>query len=519
MLFRYTLLLACLAFGIGLPATGGAADLAAHYPSTLTPARPAVRQPLPVVLSDRDAALYRNLFSLARQRDWGSIDEAAKQLKDPLLVGHLLARRYLGASAEPATSDEIAAWLAAYGDHPQAPQVAAAFNQGAGIDYDGPEIESSQLWAIAKTAWTSSRPSRATPDEWNDGLAAWRSGDYATAATYFQSIVGREELSKWTLAAAAFWTARSYLFAGQPDQVVPWLAQASEYGHTFYGLMARRMLGLPFPYDWNMDDRDRAALKALCKSPGGRRALALLEIDEDALAESELKQLVLTDDVDLAHGAMIVAESAGMAQLAMKLERMLEHYGVEYPRASYPVPSWVPNGGFTVDRALVYAMMRQESTFNPKAVSSAGARGLMQLMPATARFVARRTGVGEGSIGELVTPEQNMALGQRYIEMLLADGAVGSDLFRLTAAWNGGPGNVGRWARDGIGDQDSLLYIESIPLSETRDFIERVLSNLWIYRNRLGQQSPSLDALAAGAWPGYDGAEGTQFEMAEHGRY
>lgn len=152
-------------------------------------------------------------------------------------------------------------------------------------------------------------------------------------------------------------------------------------------------------------------------------------------------------------------------------------------------------------------------------MSSAGARGVMQLMPATARFVARRTGIGEGSVGELVQPESNMALGQRYIEMLLADGNVGSDLFRLTAAWNGGPGNLGRWTRDGTAMQDSLLFIESIPLSETRDFIERVLANLWIYRNRLGQQSPSLDALAAGNWPGYDGSELTPVEVAEHARY
>jgi Soluble lytic murein transglycosylase and related regulatory proteins (some contain LysM/invasin domains) len=519
VLARYAFLLLSFAFGVALPGTAFAADVATRFPSTLTPTRPAEKQALPVVLSDSDAALYRQMFSLARQYDWVGVDEAASKLGDPLLVGHLLALRYLGATAQPATAEEINAWLAAYGDHPQAARVAAALYPGNGIDYGDPEVESSQLWAIAKAAWTASRPSRATPDEWNAGLAAWRAGDYPMASSYFQSLVGREDLSKWTRAAAGFWTARANLLAGKPDQVAPWLAQASQYRHTFYGLMARRMLGLPFPYDWTPDDRDQAALKAFCRTAGGRRALALLEIDEKAKAESELKQLVLQDDVDLAHGAMIVAEAAGMAQLAMKLDRMLHHYGIDYSRASYPIPTWVPNGGFTVDRALVYAMMRQESTFNPKAVSSAGARGVMQLMPATARFVARRTGVGEGSVSELVDPESNMALGQRYIEMLLADGAVNSDLFRLAAAWNGGPGNLGRWARDGIVDQDSLLFIESIPLSETRDFVERILANLWIYRNRMGQSSPSLDALAAGAWPGYDGSEVMPVEVAEHGQY
>lgn len=517
--FRFGILLACFAFGLGIPATSNASELTARFPSTLTPTRPAEPQRLPVVLSDRDAALYQELFSLARQHQWQAIDEAAAQLSDPLLIGHLLAMRYLGSTSVPASEEEISAWLAAYGDHPQAARIAARFTPGLVVDASGPEIESSQLWAIAKAAWVASRPSRATPPEWNSGLDAWRSGDYQTAAAYFEPIVDREDLSKWTRAAAAFWAARAHLFAGEPEKVAPWLGQASEWSHTFYGLMARRILGLPFPYSWHMGDRDRSALKALCATNGGRRALALLEINEDRLAEDELKQLVLQDDTDLAHGAMIVADASGMAELAMKLDRMLDYYGIDYARAAYPIPHWVPNGGFTVDRALVYAVMRQESTFNPKAVSSAGARGVMQLMPATARFVARRTGIGEGSVGELVQPESNMALGQRYIEMLLADGNVGSDLFRLTAAWNGGPGNLGRWTRDGTAMQDSLLFIESIPLSETRDFVERVLANLWIYRNRLGQHSASLDALAAGNWPGYDGSELTPVEVAEHARY
>lgn len=519
MSLRYTVLLVCVAVGLALPGSGHAADVAVRFPSTVTPSRSSEHWRLPVILSDRDTQLYRQLFSYARQYQWQAIDEAASQLGDPLLVGHLLAMRYLGTASMPASDEEINAWLAAYGDHPQATRIAARLSGGMAYDPGEPEIENSQLWAIAKAAWTASRPNRATPDEWNAGLDAWRAQNYQTAASYFESIIGREDLSKWTLAAAAFWAARAHLFAGEPEKVAALLGQASEYGHTFYGLMARRILGMPFPFDWNLNDRDRTALRTVYSSHGGRRAVALLEIGETALAESELKQLVLQDNVDLAHGAMIIADAGGMAPLSMKLDRMLRYYGIDYARASFPIPQWIPAGGFTVDRALIYAMMRQESTFNPKAVSSAGARGVMQLMPATARFVAQRSGLGEGSASELGQPESNMALGQRYIEMLLADGTVGTDLFRLTAAWNGGPGNLGRWTRSGIADQDSLLFIESIPLFETRDFVERVLANLWIYRNRLGQPSPSLDALAAGSWPGYDGVEASPVEMAEHARY
>ncbi|HEY9163323.1 MAG TPA: lytic transglycosylase domain-containing protein, partial [Magnetovibrio sp.] len=94
-------------------------------------------------------------------------------------------------------------------------------------------------------------------------------------------------------------------------------------------------------------------------------------------------------------------------------------------------------------------------------------------------------------------------LGQRYISMLLGDDKIGGDLFLMAAAWNGGPGNLNKWRRniDDLGDP--LFFIESLPSYETRAFIERVLTNFWIYRNRLGQPTPSLDAVASGVWPSY----------------
>ncbi|QLH39874.1 MAG: transglycosylase SLT domain-containing protein [Defluviicoccus sp.] len=136
-------------------------------------------------------------------------------------------------------------------------------------------------------------------------------------------------------------------------------------------------------------------------------------------------------------------------------------------------------------------------------------------MPSTARFVARTAGL---SARDLRSPEVNIALGQRYLEMLLLENSVDNDLFRLTAAWNGGPGNLERWQRTVDDGDDPLLFIETIPAGETRAFIEHVLANLWIYRDRLGRTSPSLDALAAGQWPGYDGAGQNPVEVAEHGQ-
>ena len=92
----------------------------------------------------------------------------------------------------------------------------------------------------------------------------------------------------------------------------------------------------------------------------------------------------------------------------------------------------------------------------------------------------------------------NLTLGQRYIEILLADPKIQGDLFLMAAAWNGGPGNLNKWRRNTDDLNDPLFFIESLPSRETRIFLERVLSNLWIYRNRLGQHAPSLDAIAEG---------------------
>ena len=362
---------------------------------------------------------------------------------------------------------------------------------------------------------TTRNASGLTPDQaWTAGLSAWRLGDYAAAATYFEAVAESERASPWTAAAGAFWAGRSYLFGRRPDQVSPWLGIAADHPDTFYGLLARRILGLPMPFRWTLDEPDEAALRAVSSSPEGKRALALIDSAQYERAEQELRALVARGRPELAHGVMIVAANAGMADFAFRLQRTLLPHGIAFDSAAYPIPRWRPEGGFSTDRALIYALMRQESNFDPRAVSRAGARGVMQLMPATARYVARAAGLA--GVAHLSRPESNIALGQKYLKMLLADENVDGDLFRLAAAWNAGPGNHERWQRDPQTAKDPLLFIETIPSGETRAFIEHVLANLWIYRHRLGQSSPSLDALAAGRWPGNDGDDRGPVEIAEH---
>ncbi len=156
-----------------------------------------------------------------------------------------------------------------------------------------------------------------------------------------------------------------------------------------------------------------------------------------------------------------------------------------------------------MDRALVYAIARRESGFDPLARSSAGARGVMQLMPTTARYVARIAGQPRPTNSALHDPHLNIRLGQAYIRYVLKAVKPQDNLVLAIAAYNAGPGNAARWSASSSVQQDPLLFLEMMGSAETRTFARDVLSALWIYRDRLGQPAPSLDAMAAGRWPLY----------------
>jgi soluble lytic murein transglycosylase-like protein len=166
------------------------------------------------------------------------------------------------------------------------------------------------------------------------------------------------------------------------------------------------------------------------------------------------------------------------------------------------MPRLRPAGGFQVDPALVYALARMESNFDAGAVSPAGARGLMQIMPVTARYV---TGNHSLAAERLDDPAFNLALGQRYVAWLAGQDGVDGDLIQLLMSYNAGPGNAVKWRDDlrraGETGDDPLLFIEAIPNRETRRFVYNVLDYTWLYAARLHVPAPSLDEMAAGEFP------------------
>ncbi|MBA3323873.1 MAG: lytic transglycosylase domain-containing protein [Rhodobacteraceae bacterium] len=203
---------------------------------------------------------------------------------------------------------------------------------------------------------------------------------------------------------------------------------------------------------------------------------------------------------------MPAAQRAALAQMATDIAR--PHLGVRIakdaaadgvllPSQYYPLHD-MAKADWPVPMELALAIARQESEFNPRAVSPVGARGLMQLMPGTAQEVSGKLGVGY-DLGKLTAdPMYNARLGTAYLSRML--NAYDGSYILAAAAYNAGPGRVREWL-DLLGDPrrpeaDAVLWIESIPFEETRNYVMRVLEGLHVYRSRL-QGAPAALRLAA----------------------
>jgi soluble lytic murein transglycosylase len=378
--------------------------------------------------------------------------------------------------------------------------------------------------ALALAAASARRSRAQVPDaDWVAGLAAWRLGRYDNAAHHFEQLAFSRTAGSWDVSAGAYWAARVMVKLRQPQEFRRMLERAAEHPRTFYGQLAVHQLGRETPLVWQPPPLTPDDAKKLAAIPAVRRAVALSELGQVPAAEREMRQLRAPSNNGLAGALLALAHRLETPAALYRLGVMWrDSTGEHVDVALYPLPPWEPENGFQVDRALVFAFMRQESAFNARALSPAGASGLMQLMPATASFVAGQSALRKkANRHRLFAPEFNIELGQRYLQLLLESAPVNGNLLYLAAAYNAGPGNLQRWLKELRFDNDPLLFAEMIPIAETRDFVERVITNLWIYRDRLGLPRPSLDNLTVGNWPIYDGGDkgwpGEQVATSGHG--
>ncbi|WP_369345970.1 lytic transglycosylase domain-containing protein [Asaia platycodi] len=266
-------------------------------------------------------------------------------------------------------------------------------------------------------------------------------------------------------------------------------------------------------------------VEAVAATPHGHRLFALLQIGETSRAEALLRRMWpdIASDTALCHSVQLVAAAAGLHDLSEQIATILAaRDGRPAHLAGFPTPQLAPRHGFKMDPALVYALTRLESNFDPKASSSAGAHGLMQIRPLTASFVSGPKpaldshgvaiiNVPADMVGRLHNPAVNLEIGQLYVQYLAGlserseEAPKGGDLIHTLASYNAGPGAIARWEGGAPNESaqihDPLLFMELLPNGETRDYVHHAFAYLWIYADKLGLPAPSLHALARAQWP------------------
>ncbi|MCM8731344.1 lytic transglycosylase domain-containing protein [Hephaestia sp. MAHUQ-44] len=341
--------------------------------------------------------------------------------------------------------------------------------------------------------------------QWVAGLAAWRQRDCTAAGTSFEAVAMRAGDADMR-AAGLYWASRAALACGRPDKVQGQLQGAAQYDETFYGQLARQALGINAPLfrtanvsaDW----------KQIGRRPNAPVAAALVEIGENGLADTVIRHQAQIGDAGDYAALIHIAGAMNLASTQLWLAHNAPQGAAAVASARFPAPDWVPDGGWRVDKALVYAHTLQESRFRTDVVSPAGAYGLMQIMPAAATDIGRLQGRVIDRVA-LTRPSTNIEVGQSYLERLRDQPSTGGLLPKVIAAYNAGPVPVTAWNASTRDNGDPLLYIESIPYWETRGYVATVLRNYWIYEGETGKQaSPSRAALAQGMWPRFPGMAG-----------
>lgn len=456
----------------------------------------------PALLSEDDREHYQAVFRAQDKADWKQADALIRKIDNPLLLGHVLAERYLNRQYS-STPDELKRWLDRHADHPQAYAIQAlAMAKNPSLKASPLDLRKPVNLSGYGDDSTSGRfANNAHASAWRQALNAWSNGRKSEAAKLFANIAKNKSLAESQSAAAAYWAYRAYHAEGKAAEAKKYLHAAANDARSFYSLLARKQLGLPLVADSSSLQLTEGDWLDLTHAPATRRAIALAETGATDLAEQELRALFPKGGEREKLRLLMLAHNLKLAPVQIGMARQLSRYGHALDFALYPVPHWQPQDGFKVDPALIYALARQESGFKTSAVSPDGAMGLMQLMPQTASMMKRRLSIEAHDNAH--DPSLNMALGQNYVLHLLENGLVDGNLIYMLTAYNAGPARLMEWKKTFAND-DPLLFVESIPFTETRAYVMQVMTNYWVYSELAGTPSRSLAALAASRWPSYD---------------
>jgi soluble lytic murein transglycosylase len=347
------------------------------------------------------------------------------------------------------------------------------------------EIRTAYL--IARDAALPARDIYKTEQEFTAGWIALRFlNDPATATQHFARI-GVGSVNPTALARAGYWQGRAAEAAGRSQEARAAYAAAAEQSTSYYGQLARAKLGLP---QIELNGVPAARGRGIERLEIVRAVQLLYALDERELAIPILGDMGDNGDPDALVGLGELAARNGDARGMLLLGKAALNRGLPFDFYAYPVNGIPPfrSIGPDVEQSVIFAIARQESAFNPAVVSPAQAYGLMQVTPDAGRYVCKKYGANF-DLGRMKSdPVYNAALGAAELGGLLEDYR-GSYIMTF-AAYNAGRGSVKKWI-ERYGDPrdpkvDAVDWVEQIPFSETRNYVQRIMENLQVYRARFG---------------------------------
>jgi len=313
------------------------------------------------------------------------------------------------------------------------------------------------------------------------------------AIPQFQEMIKHSTLPD-SVTQANYWLGRAFTAAGDRESAAAAYEAAAAHGTVFYGILARTELGLPDVELRSLPEwKSRQA--AFDASDMVRAVRLLAENGETDMAIPLLNSFAPNFETggELMLAARL-AQEIGAHDLAISIADTADKRGTPLDLFSFPKDGMPTKKLASVDTAAVFAIARQESRFRVDAISSAGARGLMQLMPGTAKETAKKVGVEYSSKRLTSDPEYNALLGSTYLAAQLK--RFEGSLVLAAAAYNAGGGNASKWIR-AFGDPrldtvDPVVWVELIPFQETRTYVKRVLGNYVVYQARLGHDEVGI---------------------------
>jgi len=340
--------------------------------------------------------------------------------------------------------------------------------------------------------------------EWTAGWIALRMlNEPEKAATHFKSL--REGVSTpISLARADYWHGRALEAMGDDEGATQSYKAAAVHNFAYYGQLAAERIGqtqLLFSNTQEPTDEERDAFR-------NRSEITALRLLGEANEKRLFRQFAyhIDDQLQTATEQLLLAEIGNEYQVpdvGVRGGKAGLGRGIIAPEAAYPVVSYPLQREVSVENALVLALSRQESELNPRAISHANAHGLMQMLPSTARAQARRERLPYRTSWLTDDPGYNMTLGASHLDDLLAQ--FNGSYIMTAAAYNAGASRPKKWVREygdpRLGEIDPIDWVEFIPFSETRNYVQRVLENVQVYRHRLSGEATQIqitDDLARG---------------------